>query len=162
MSRVAHSCPHCGSMLTKPRSSPDHRRLFALIAKAFHQWPEASEFQPTSAEHLRAYLQCKVGYHECTPVFTGNLRLSPEDKQGNVAFQLVTAAVEATVAASLAEGTYAFVRVHGDTVAVFRPKSIAWSELDQKAFGPIREAIEAEIESALGVTCEALLRAEAA
>jgi hypothetical protein len=153
-------CPSCGHVFAKARSAPDHRRLFGLIAKAYEQWPHNHEFQPTSAEHLRAYLQCRAGHSVSTPVFV-DLELFPEDKR-DVAVKLVALAVEASIKAALAEGDYAFTRVHGDAIAVFRPKSIAWSSLDQKAFGPIREAIEAEIEAALGVKCDALLRAEAA
>jgi len=161
MTRVMHSCPSCGTVLTKGRSGPDHRRLFGIIAKAYENWPETHEFQPTSAEQLRAWLQCRAGHHECTPIFVENIQLFPEDKR-DVAFKLVSLAVEAAVKAALAEGSYAFTRVHGDAIAVFRPRSISWSAMDQKEFGPLRDAIQEEIESALGVTCEQLLRAEAA
>lgn len=154
------ACADCGSVLTKPRSAADHRRLFGLIAKAYLHWPHDHEFKPQSAEHLRAYLQCKAGHYISTPVFV-DLDLFPEDKR-DVASKLVALAVEAAIKAALAEGDYAFTRVVGDTITVFRPKSIAWSVLDQKAFGPIREAIETEIEAALRVTCEQLLKAEAA
>jgi len=148
-------------ILTKPRSSQDHRRLFALIQKAFEHWPETNEFRPSSAEHLRAYLQCKAGHYECTPVFVDDIHLFPEEKRG-IAFKLVSLAVEAAVAAALAEGSYAFTRVHGDAIAVFRPKSISWASLDQRAFAPIREAIEHEIEQVIGVKADALMREEAA
>ena len=161
MTRPAHSCPECGAVLTKSRSSQDHRRLFGMIAKAFLHWPETHEFQPSSAEQLRAWLQCRAGHYESTPIFVENINLFPEDKR-DVAFKLVRLAVEAAVSAALAEGSYAFTRVHGDAIAVFRPKSIAWSSLDQKAFGPLREAIEAEIENAIGVPVDQLLREKAA
>lgn len=161
MTRHERMCPECGCLLTKARSLPDHKRLFSLISKAYEHWPETSEFRPSSAEHLRAYLACRAGHYDSTPIFVENIELFPEEKR-DVAFKLVALAVEAAVKAALAEGSYAFTRVHGDAIAVFRPKSISWSTLDQKAFGPIREAIEAEIENALGVKVDQLLREEAA
>ena len=157
------SCPHCGCDLVKPRSPADHRRLFALFNKAFHQWPHAHEFKPDSSEHLRAYLQCKAGYRVSTPVFVDDPGISAfTQEQQNVAFRMVESTVTATVAATLAEGDYAFPRVRGNTAVVYRPRSIAWAALDQRAFVPIREAIEAEIETALGVKADQLLREEAA
>lgn len=160
MTRHDKSCPKCGHVLAKVRSPQDHRRLFGLIAKAYLHWPETHEFQPASAEHLRAYLQCKAGHFISTPVFV-ELELFPEDKR-DVASRLVALAVEAAVKAALSEGDFAFTRVHGDAIAVFRPKSIAWATLDQRQFVPIRESIEAEIEAALKVKCDQLLREEAA
>jgi hypothetical protein len=148
-------------MLTKGRSAADHRRLFGMIGKAFDQWPEAHEFQPASVDQLRAWLTCRAGHYDSTPIFVEDIELFPKEKR-DVAFKLVALAVEAAVKAALAEGSYAFTRVHGDAIAVFRPRSISWSTLDQKAFGPIREAIETEIESALGVRADQLLREEAA
>lgn len=155
-----HTCPSCGVNLTKARSPQDHRRLFAIIAKAFEAWPHEQEFQPDSADHLRAYLQCKAGHYVSTPIFV-DIDEFPEDKK-HVAVKLVALAVEAAVKAAVAEGDFAFTRIHGDAIAVFRPRSISWSTLDQRQFGPIREAIEHEIELALGVTCDQLLQERAA
>jgi hypothetical protein len=163
VSRVMHSCPSCGSMLTKARSPSDHRRLFALINKAFLHWPHNHEFKPDSADHLRAYLQCRAGHCTSTPVFVDDVDTSAFTKeQMDVAFRLVAVAVASTVKAALEEGDYAFPRIRGLTAVVYRPRSIAWASLDQKAFGPIREAIETEIEIALGVKADELLKAEAA
>lgn len=161
MSRHEKSCPECGSLLTRGRSLQDHRRLFGMIGKAFENWPEAHAFQPASVDQLRAWLTCRAGHYESTPIFVEDIQLFPEEKR-DVAFKLVSLAVEAAVKAALAEGSYAFTRIHGDAIAVFRPKSIAWSQVDQKAFGPIREAIENEIEAALGCRVDQLLKAEAA
>jgi len=46
----------------KPRSTPQHRRFFALIKAAFKHWPEGHEVQCGSAEGLRDYLQIKAGF----------------------------------------------------------------------------------------------------
>ena len=60
-------CPQCGHVADS-RSTPDHRRFFARIHAAFHHWPEAHEFQPDDAEHLRAWLLCKAGYRDVTTI----------------------------------------------------------------------------------------------
>ena len=153
MSRL-HHCPHCGVELVKVRSVKDHRRFFGVIAKAFDNWPEAHEFQPTSSEHLRAWLLCRAGYHtvETIPVEHSGAEVQP------AILKLVSLAVEGSVKAALAEGDYAFTRVHGSGIAVFRPKSIGFATLDQKAFGPLREAVEQIIEIAIGVKADELLK----
>ena len=120
MSTRLHSCPECGCLLTRPRSTQDHRRFFGLIAKAAAQWPHAHPFQPSNPEHLRAYLLVESGHHVATPVFV-ELDCFPEAEKP-AALKLVTLAVEASVAAALSQGAYAFVRIVGDTITVFRPK----------------------------------------
>ena len=47
---------------SKPRSGPQHRRLFALINAAWKHWPETHEVQCGSPEGLRDYLQIKAGF----------------------------------------------------------------------------------------------------
>lgn len=47
---------------SKPRSGPQHRRLFALIKAAWKHWPETHEVQCGSPEGLRDYLQIKAGF----------------------------------------------------------------------------------------------------
>jgi hypothetical protein len=153
---VLHSCPHCGCVLTKGRSGADHRRLFAVISAAFDQWPETHEFRPSDPEHLRAYLLVSVGHTHVTSVPVQEIAGDPK------LMALVRPAVEATVAAIAARGSYAFVRVYADGIEVLSPRSISWSSLDQKAFGPIRDAVESLIEASLGVTAEQLLREKAA
>ena len=47
---------------TKSRSTPQHRRFFALIKAAWKHWPETHEVQAGSPEGLRDYLQIKAGF----------------------------------------------------------------------------------------------------
>jgi hypothetical protein len=151
MKRLDH-CPHCGTELTKVRSIRDHRRFFGIIAATYNQWPERNEFQPTSAEHLRAWLLCRAGYHkvQMIPVEFA------EDQPGLM--KLVSLAVEGSVKAALSEGDYAFTRPYGAGIAVFRPKSMDFATMDQKDFGPLREAVEQIIEAEIGVKSDDLLR----
>lgn len=46
----------------RQRSHPHHRLLFAVIQRAFENWPHSEKFQPVDAEDLRAYLLVKAGH----------------------------------------------------------------------------------------------------
>jgi hypothetical protein len=149
-----HECPHCGVVLTKHRSSPDHRRFFALVAAAFAQWPENNEYQPENEEKLRAWLICKAGarWRISTPIFL------PDDatEHMRVLFRL---GIEAAIRAAKGE---AFVTPYKDSVAVHTPKSIAFHEMDQREFGALRAAVEDVIKAETGLDPEQLLRERAA
>jgi hypothetical protein len=142
------TCPHCGKMISKPRSVEDHRRLFAAIAAAHAQWPEAHEFQPDNAEHLRAWLTCKAGYRETTVLrLPGSL-----SEQMQLLFRL---GIEAALAGG--RGPAFVVPIEGG-VAVVRPKSISFSTLGQSAFAEVRSAIEDVIAAETGLQPDDLLR----
>lgn len=134
------TCQHCA------RSSDDHRRFFGLVKAAFDQWPEAHEFQPDNAEHLRAYLLCRVGHRKTTVIET----------------EEAASAVLVVEAAFKAAGSYAFVRPYGAGLAVYAPRSLSWDQLDQKKFNPIRDEVSALIESIVGVSADQLLKEKAA
>ena len=157
MSRAIHSCPECGCILTKARSSADHRRFFGLLAKAFDAWPEGHEFQGSSIEHFRAYLLVQAGYTSVTTV-----DLSEITAANPHLLAAARIAIEEAVAAGLRDGDYVFTRPRGDVVEIVRPKSIDWATLSQKEFSPVREAVETLIEGAIGVPAEQLLREQAA
>ena len=57
---------------SKPRSGPQHRRLFALIKPAWKHWPETHEVQCGSPEGLRDYLQIKAGFGIPHKIVRGN------------------------------------------------------------------------------------------
>ena len=145
---ASDTCPTCGAKTTKPRSEADHRRFFALIRAAFDQWPEGHDFQPDSAEHLRAWLLCKAGYRNCTTI-------PIEDDAPPAVGKLAILAIEAAIKAAR---THAFPRLHGHGIAVFSAKSIAWNTLSQKDFGPLRQAVEDVISAEIGVDAETLLK----
>ena len=145
----ALECPHCGKVIVKARSSPDHRRFFAVIHRAFEQWPEAHPtFVPESAEQLRAWLLCKAGFREATPI------MLPDDATEHMR-DLFRLAIEASVRAA---GGYAWVVPYQNGAAVVRAKSIAWTRVGQSEFNAIRSAVEDVIAAEIGVTAEALLK----
>lgn len=145
---MERSCPHCGGLLTKARSGPDHRRFFALIRAAFYHWPQAHDFQPDSEEHLRRWLTCKAGYRENVPI------LLPEDAD-DTTLSMFKLAIEAAISASHGEG---FVVPYRSGVAIVRAKSIAWAKIGQKEFAEIRSAVEDVIKAETGFEPERLLK----
>lgn len=145
-------CPACGHVLdghAKKRSLPDHRRFFGIIRATHTHWPEAHEFQPDNEEHLRKWLLCKAGYRDVTMIPVE----FAEDQPGLV--RLITIAAEAAVKAA---GGYAFMRPHGDGIAVFAAKSIAWDKLTQSQFHEIRDAVESVIEAETGLKPDEILK----
>lgn len=142
------SCPHCGGILTRVRSLPDHRRFFALVHAAYHQWPEAHEFQPHSAEHLRAWLTCKAGWRDATPI-------QMPDMATERMRDLFRLSIEAAITAA---GGVAFVVPYQSGVAVITPKSIAWDKLGQQEFAQLRDAVSDVVEAEIGVNVDQLLQ----
>jgi hypothetical protein len=50
--------------IEKPRSPPQHRRMFKLIRVAYTHWPEGYKFQPETSDHLRSWLLIHARYSE--------------------------------------------------------------------------------------------------
>ena len=157
MTQKSHSCPECGCLLGKARSLPDHRRFFGLIRKATDQWPLTHPFQPADEHQLRAFLLVEANY--CDVDFIP----APDECGTNPAIlALFRSSVEAAYSAVTRRCGYAFLRVTISGAEILTPRSIDFATLDQKAFGPLREAVEAIIENAIGVPSEQLLREQAA
>jgi hypothetical protein len=137
-------CPACGAPNSK-RSLPDHRRLFGIISNAYANWPESHEFQPDSADHLRAWLLCKAGYRKTTTI--------PIEHDHPAIIRLASLAAEGAIHAA---GTYAFVRPHGHAIAVISAKSMRFDKLDRKGFVALRDALEDVIEAESGLSIKDL------
>ena len=142
-------CSQCGADAKAQRSSPDHRRFFALINAAHHHWPENHEFTPDDADHLRKWLLCKAGFREVVTIPVEYAEAQPS------MMKLVSLTVEAAVRGA---GGHAFIRPHGSAIAVFKAKSIAWDKIGQKQFNSIRDAVTEVIETELGMSADTLLR----
>jgi len=149
------TCPHCGCDIAdpkgKPRSVEQHRRFFGLIAAAFHHWPDGHEFQPSSSEHLRAWLLCKAGYRDVVTV--------PVESDHPAIIKLALLAVEGALRAARA---HAFVRPHGSGLAVFTAKSISFHALPHGEFQSVNDAVQEIIEGETGMRVDDLLRERAA
>lgn len=133
-------CPACGYVLRKPRSLKAHRLFFAVIEAAFDNWPhDHPEIEPKGREHLRAWLLCKAGY-----CHTIGERLNQDD--GDV--QRMVQFMEAVNNRMIAEGVQYFFRdIYKQNIVAYVPRSIAWSELDERDFAQVREAVFHQIET---------------
>jgi hypothetical protein len=61
-------------------------------------------------------------------------------------------------AAIRAAGSYAMPIIHGDTLAIFRPKSIAFSRLGHKDFCKLIDEVDAVVAAETGLTFKTLLQ----
>ena len=141
-------CPHCGGDLDgkprgKPRSVPQHRRYYALVKAAHSHWPETHRFQPTSAEHMRKWLQAKSGYHVIQTV----------DTAGMDAAQAIVA-----VAAELAAADpIHFTSVVGSKFHIVSSKSIDFDTLPHLSACALFDAVADTIKSETGLDADAIM-----
>lgn len=147
------TCPHCGSELTasaggKPRSGDQLRRYFAMIRAAYTNWPESHPHQFASSEELRAFLQMKCGHRE----IGAQIPLTGISKER--AMLLAEAAIRGS-------GSYAMPVIHGDTLVVFRPKSISYAKMAHSDFCRLSDDVAEQIREA-GIDPEKALKSEAA
>lgn len=143
-------CPHCGVELPSqagglPRSNPQIRRYFAMIKAAFTHWPELHDTQFTSVEECRAWLQMKAGARE----IGASIPLSGMSKER--ALMLAEAAIRGA-------GSYAWPVLHGDTLVVFRPKSISFARMPHLTFCRLSDDVAAVIQAETGMDPEQLLK----
>lgn len=143
------SCPHCGCILNDPgksaRSVPQLRRYFAMIKAAFHHWPESNSRQFSSVEELRAFLQMSAGFRE----IGATIPLVGMNKDR---------AVFLAEAAIRAAGSFALPVLHGDTLVIFKPKSIAFTKLSHTEFCRLSDDVGDVIFNETGVRGEQLLK----
>ena len=138
----------------KPRSRKAHNLYFAAIAEACMQWPEQhAPFENRTLENpvtkadddlLRAWLQTKAGYCEC-----------------------ITFPVEASESTARlihkihADDKFCFLDardIKGEIkLCVFIPDSIAYEEMDEVAFSPVRKAVFEIIENIIGIPADKLV-----
>lgn len=146
---MSKHCPECGCVISdkggKMRSVDQHRRYFGMIRAVFHHWPEAHQHQFSSAEELRAYLQMKAGHREI------GARIPIVGVNRERAVLLAEAAIRAA-------GSYAVPILHGDTLVVFKPRSIAFGKLSHAAFCALNNAVDEVIRAETGLDPEQLLR----
>jgi hypothetical protein len=117
------------------------------VKEAFEQWPEANAFEPTDPEHLRAWLICRAGWRDATPIEL------PAEATPHM-LDLMRTSIEAAIRAC---GGHAFLTQHKNAVYVVRPKSIAYAAMGFAQFVALREAVEQVIETEIGVTADQLL-----
>jgi hypothetical protein len=143
------TCPHCGKG-GKRRSIDQHRRFFAVIKRAFEQWPETHDFQPDSAEHLRKWLQVKAGYRTVQEI---DVRRT-DNQSRKIIESTLSAAMKAT-------GDYAWTVVHGSRLYVVASRSIAFDKISHGEFCTLNNMVQEVIESETGIKVDQLLEVAA-
>lgn len=128
------------------RSAKHHRRLFGLIRAAYDLWPEQHEFQPENESHLRAWLTIKAKHGQFVA-----FDLPANPTAGDVA------KVAALAVAEMARHEHAWAKPHGNRIVVWHAKTIAWSDVDQREFSPIAQAMEEIMCTEIGTTADKLL-----
>jgi hypothetical protein len=153
-------CPVCGYHdrgKGKPRSIDQHRRFYGLVRKAFHAWPEKSEFQPESEDHLRQWLICAAG-----PQWRESATQEVPPQLRNEA--LAPFVDRFAVGIAKRTGKYPFPRLNTWTwkCTVYTARSIKFSEMPHLEFSALSNSVDEVIGAELGVEADALLKSEAA
>lgn len=140
------NCPGCGLVLKENRSHRHHRFYFKAIDCALLQWPESHAFQPDNADHLRAWLQVRIGHHDMICQENDGDLLTMADFAGKVLDKART---------SKSSG---FIETGPDNTLIVKfPRSINWSQVTQAQFQPIAQKVFDLIEAEIGVPVEQLV-----
>ena len=135
-----NTCPTCGQ---RPRSRREHNHCFAVIERAFENWPETAAFTPDSADHLRAHLLMATGYVHSTFI-------ESEDPR-SLAF-----AIERIFEAQRKRGTYSSFSILPTGVMIHSPRSMSEKAMGKQTFQEASNAIFSLISEVLGVPIEQL------
>jgi hypothetical protein len=139
----ANVCKCCGQEIPSPRNAERHKLFFAILPKAFSNWPTGyEEFQPMSTEHLRKWLIYKSGW--CT---MRELAIEGPNKR------IVVAALKFFLESGNQE---TFYTTTSKSVREYRPKSIAWNKCKESDFKTVLDRSFEIIESIIGMPIEQL------
>jgi hypothetical protein len=139
----ANFCPCCGHKKPSPRNAERHKLFFAILPKAFSNWPTGYEnFQPMSTEHLRKWLIYKAGW--CT---MRELAIDGPNKR------IVVTALKFFLESGNQE---TFYTTTAKSIREYRPKSIAWNKCKEAEFKKVLDRSAEIIESIIGMPIEAL------
>lgn len=130
--------------MSKPRSLDQHRRLFALIAAAFDQWPHAHPFRPENAEHLRAWLLVRARH-----CIVNTYYLNDEAGEHAKLFPLIAASMFRQ---------WCWAKSDGNALHICMPASIAFDKLSHADACRIFDDVGAVIEGIFGVEPDQLLK----
>lgn len=146
---MSQHCPECGCVISdkggKLRSIEQHRRFFGLIRAVYHHWPETHETQFGDETECRKWLTMKAGHREI------GARIPLVGVNRERAMLLAEAAIRAA-------GSYAVPILHGDTLVVFKPKSIAFGKLSHAAFCALNNAVDEVIRAETGLDPDQVLK----
>ncbi len=143
-----NTCPNCGGPM-KHRSEDDHEMFWAILHRAYENWPENHGFKPDNKSHLYGWLLIEAGHKDCVEVET-------TDK--SVAISVARAMFSVT------KREIHCMRVFGTPtgVRICVPKSLSYKSAGKKQYEGVRSVVYEIIETALGVKVETLKRARSA
>jgi hypothetical protein len=147
---VFTACPACGGTgkVANKRSTPQHKRQFAVFAAAMMHWPESHPFQPRNLEHLRFWLEVQSGHF--TVVQTVRVRSVPPSK--------LTALLTAILSACDRDRDRFFIEADADLIVVKKADSIAYARLPHKRACEVFDEISHVLAAEIGMGAELLLR----
>lgn len=131
------SCPHCS------RSNEEHRFHFALIRKAYENWPHDHRFRPISEQHLRSWLYVEAGHTESVDIVGADA----------MTLEGVKAARQI-----LSPQTYLRMEAIAGGLRISGPKSIAKGKCKKTEFREVQDRVAAIICDVIGVTAEQLVK----
>lgn len=126
-------CPECGFVLEKrkkPRSTPQHRRLWGLLHVAFDYWPRAGAYGARDVDELRTYLLIKAKWCDSRIQVGKGPHYQPERSM-----------------------TY----TDGDVTYCYTPKSIAYANMTHHEACQVFSVVDEIIEATIGVPADKLL-----
>lgn len=131
------------------RSPKDHGLFWAIMERAYDNWPVDHVFQPDSKEHLYGWILIEVGKRECTEVDTNDRDV---------------AKAVAKAIFSVTKREIHCMRIFGtDTgIRVCVPESGDYEHAGKAKFEAMRSAVYEYIETTLGVKIEQLKQARVA
>lgn len=141
--RITNALMRARYRIVEDRSKDEHNLFFGVIGLAYDNWPVSHQYQPISADELRAWLLIEAGHSESM--------LAPE---------VVGTNIEALVAVGkfFCRGARHFrLKQAGDGVAILRPRSVDGT-LPVKEFRVVAQAVYEIVESVTGITPETYKR----
>ena len=153
------SCPHCQARLacaecgceitpTPHRSDIDHRMFWAIVHRAFENWPEQHAFCATDANELYGWLLVEAEHSVSGEV---------QDKDINAIRKSARAFLDL---AGESEHPIYYMRLTPTKkgVKVTIPKSLRYKTVGKRQFEDVRSKVYEIIETVLGVQVETLKR----
>lgn len=151
MSARQFTCTECGAVQAakpeKRRSTPQHRRFFAIIRATFFHWPDDhDEIRPHNEDHLRYWLEMRAGHFTVTT--TARILSADPDK----VFALMRAFLRHSDDHKL------FVELDGNLMVEKKTLSIDYETLGPAEFCRLKDAVCDIIKLETGMDAEQLLR----
>lgn len=132
------------------RSASDHGMYWAILQRAFDNWPVTHPFRPTSKDHLHGWLLIESGHAQSVDVETENVDVAKAVAKG--IFEVTRREIHAMRIFGL----------HAGGIRISVPQSMSYEEAGKRKYEQMRADVYEVIETVLGVKVEELKRARVA